>query len=249
MKNFLEYKYRLEDVELIDRHLRGTLNSDETAVLEARLKAEPELRNLQRSLAGLSLATRRNQLEQKREMLSTQEAEMTRHVRPVYGTRKFMIRAAAVAAILVAGVVTTVFLINDDVPDVFTEMYDPLQDLNDGFRSVDNADPLGDALRYVESGAYAKGARAYTRAFEQSGDTTHLFYAAISWIGAGKTTRAMQQLGICKGHVNAENFHYYYTLNLVRERAFDEAQAYLNAQYPETRPDRIQRLYESLQHH
>lgn len=247
MKNFLEYKYRLEDVELIDRHLRGTLNADETTVLEARLKAEPELRNLQRSLTGLSLAARRNQLGEKKQMLNTLEAEMTRRVRPVYGKRKFMLRAAAVAAILVAGIVTAVFLINDDVPDVFTEMYDPLQDLNDGFRSIDTAAPLGDALRYVESGAYAKGARAYMRAFEQSGDTTHLFYAAISWIGAGKTTRAMQQLGVCEGHVNAEDFHYYYILNLVRQGALDEALTYLNTQYPEARPNRIQRLYKSLQ--
>jgi len=191
---------REEKLDWIDQVLRGELNDSEMSEFEESKANDPDLQKLYQEQKAVSDAVKKYELDRMSELLRKKDADMDkkRDARPHWlGTMSYQ-RIALIAATIVLLAVAGWQLREHQVRQTkimayLDEHFEPYP-LETGFtRSGDDiATPDISPLRAKAYALYQ--IEEYREAAEMEQDSMALFYAGVSWLGAGELEYAKSRL-------------------------------------------------------
>ena len=184
-----------EDIELIDRYLRGTLNGLEHKVIVSRLSQDESLVQLLKEIKLLHKSTRLSKMEKVFQGLQETEVSLKETPNSQAVSRKLWPRVAAAASIiLLLGLVW--FLLNPGTPDtqkIFADAFEVYpNNVIKRSEQVKYSDLKNTAYSFYDQKKYAESIPQFLELYQTEDEKISLFYLAVASLADGQTDQTIQ---------------------------------------------------------
>ena len=183
------------NMQLIERHLRGTLTKEEHTLFQQKMK-DPAFKKQVTFMENMQTAIKVKEHQQLKAILEKEEKRCKEQEHKVVKIKRLR-RTAAIAASLIL-LVSMYFLVSlPKSPEAFfAAHYEPKQNSHIKVERGENpnASLLNDAFILYEDGKYEEATKAFDQILKESSNNEILPYRAHALLATGKTQKAIIDL-------------------------------------------------------
>ena len=180
------------DIDLIERYFDSTLTDRETAILNDRLKNEPQLKKLFDQETLLIKAIRFESAKSNLQYLRKLEETINKRSRPSFKTNWYYFAAAASVALVVAAWFM-ISMMNQSPAELYTAYFEPYPNtFQPTLRGDAPVDRKSEAFRAYDEGNYQRAATLFNELLKEDKDPGMLLLLGNANLVLDRNKEAMQ---------------------------------------------------------